>query len=834
MNRTMKFIPLLLCGLLAGGVVDGADKGKKDKKKQTTVQQDSVKPAVKKGIPSIADFVKADAVKHEGMFNVYEQDKRYFVEVPDNLLGRDIFVFVSLIRGAAMERGPRDMIGYGGDALVNQVVRFEKGPNDRLFLIEPRYRTLTQDTTFEMYPALKSSNLTAIAEGFDVKAKGEHSVIVDFTDLYKGDHPYFSLKALQDGPIRFGAYQADKSYPTTVSTFPNNVIFRSVRTYGPGKPDPKAKTKTKPQPTTWEVASSWYLLPEQPLQPRYADFRVGYFSASYDDYTLDATKAKKVAVARRWRLEPRPEDVEKYKRGELVEPEKPIVYYIDKNTPKYLQSSIKRGVEAWQPVFEKVGFKNAIQAKMEPVNDPDFFPEDARYSYISYKASPVPNAYGPHVADPRTGEIICSHVGLFHNVLDLARTWYFAQCAAVDPKAHEFPYSDEFMGTLMEYIVTHEIGHTLGLRHNFAGSYTFKLDEIRDRDFVKKYGHGATVMDYMRFNYAAQPEDKIDPEDLIPKLGDYDYFAIEWGYRYFPEFKDEPRKQFEYQRDWVTAQRKANPRVFFGTETDPLDPRFQAEDLSDNTLEADKLGMKTLKYIASNLVEWTKNNEDNTEIVTLWKAMVGQYSRYVNHAAKYIGGRYSDWALRSENGIHFRPVEKNKQQAAMEFLKEYVFAEQKWMLRGDFMNYFNYDVDAYESKVLTGMFSALLKKAATLAYHETLLGEEAYTVKNLTDDLYTIAFGKLGKQEKLSWYERTLQTKYVQAILNYLSVEDEGSKDEQEKSPVVRVVLADHLDKIAQELKSATSADALTRNHRAGLALQIEAWISGDKQALLK
>lgn len=835
MRTTFKMLGLLAVCLLSSQITaNGAVPQKKEKKKGkiekvATASADSVKK-VSKEIPSISKFIRPETKKQSGLLNVYMQDEKYYVEVSDKLLERDILVFTSIVQGSAQkERSPKDFLGYAGDALNSRVVRFEKGNNNRIFIKEPLLMIQNNDSTSSMYNAVKISNLDPIVYGFDIKAKGENSVLIDFTEFYNSDHSYFSLKG-SFVPMNVGAFQADKSYPTTVSVFDENVIFRAIKSFAPGK-DTQATANTPAMAanaTIWEVASSWYLLPEKPMKSRISDSRVGYFVNTVTSYDKVPTKAERISRACRWRLEPKPEDVERYMRGELVEPAKPIVYYIDRNAPQYLHQYLIDGVQEWQQCFEKVGFKNAIIAKMTPTKEEDlnFSIEDARHSIISYKASPIPNAYGPQVVDPRSGEVICSHVAIFHNVLDLVQNWYFTQCAPNDPRARLFPLDNKLMGKLMQYIVAHEVGHTLGLRHNFAGSWTYSVKELRDKNFVKENSHGSTIMDYMRFNYVAQPEDALAPEDLIPKISFYDNFAIEWGYKYLPQFKDEYEEQ-TYLKKWVSEKRKENPRVFFGNETDIDDPRYQAEDLTDDIITANELGIKNLKRILTNLEEWTAGEDVGVALRSdMYKSVTSQYARYIMHVVKNIGGRYSDDTDITEKQRSYEPVEKEVQKRAFNFVKKHLFNDPEWILNDKNARLMDINTEGAFKSIYNRVITTLVKRSPSMVKHEILLGEKAYTYGEMSGDLYkAIISDKL--TGKISNYGRMMQSDYM--ILLMARANESSNADE-------LVVVTSLLDKLAVDSKNAAAktTDMTTKNHLLGMNSAIGVWKSGKKTAFLK
>lgn len=785
-------------------------------------------------IPQLSKYIKPAAKQYKGMFNIYVQDDKYLIEIPDQLLGREILTSVTIISGSAQrKRNPAMRFGFAGDAVNDRVIRFKKGINGKMNLIAPDFVQAT-DTLNAYFNSLKATLVPSLI-AFDIVATGTSSSLIDITELFAGDSDLFSLKGAAT-ELNLGPFEAAKSRLLGVSSFENNIVFRSIKSYATGNPpqgpplEPGAAPKTpENNPTMWEVGSSWFLLPEVPMAQRYADKRIGYFLTGLRNYDKNPERTEFLTVANRWRMEPKPEDMQKFKNGELVEPAKPIVFYIDRNTPAYLIPYMINGVNEWRKSFEKIGFKNAITGKLAPTaaEDPDYSMEDARYSYISYKPSEMANAYGPQIVDPRSGEILTSHIAVFHNIMELLQRWYFSMCAATDTGAQKVPMSKELMGSLLKNVITHEVGHTLGLRHNFAGSSSYAVDSIRNRDFVRRNSFGPSVMDYMRFNYAAQPEDKMTASDLLPVIGAYDDYAIEWGYKYMPELKD-AKAEAAYLTSWVSEKRK-DPRFFYFEESDFGDPRVQSEDIGDNNMKANALGVENLKKIMANLGKWGEGDDDNyATLRSMYRAVEGRYYIYLQHIVKNIGGVLADNPLRDENKSNYVPVSRAQQKEAMAYLANYMFTEPKWLYPEDIMakTKFNFNTDVEET--YSDLCGKLMSKYYQMGNVENIMGGSEYPATEFLTDLHQIIFKDIESGQPISRYNRMMQRTFINDIL--IHVDNSGNYGNDIGFTMDKLMTLTEKQATAGAAKQ---KDFISKSHLTAIANMLKVWSTGKNNAYL-
>jgi uncharacterized protein DUF4953/uncharacterized protein DUF5117/uncharacterized protein DUF5118 len=721
----------------------------------------------KPGPKPYKEVITSKAVTRKGLFTIHKLDDKYFFEMGDSVMGRDILVVNRISKAPINTRS--GFLGFAGDAINENVIRFERGPNNRVFLRNISFSVYAKDSTKPMYKTVQNSNIQPISASFDIKAFSPDStgVVLDFTDFISSDNDIFFFSPRTKTALRIGGVQADKSYIVDVKTYPINTEIRTVKTYSksptpsifPGLAPPAAAGNA-----TFELNSSIVILPKVPMRPRYYDDRVAYFSTGFTDFDADPQGVKDISIVTRWKLEVKPGDMDKFKKGELVEPVKPIIYYIDPATPEKWVPYLIQGVNDWQKAFEKAGFKNAIMAKRAPTpqEDSTWSLDDARFSAVVYKPSDIPNASGPHVHDPRSGEIMESHINWYHNVMNLLRNWYLIQASPSDPKARTGKFDDELMGQLIRFVSSHEVGHTLGLPHNMGSSSATPVEKLRDKAYVEANGHTSSIMDYARFNYVAQPEDKIGPSGLYPRIGDYDLWAIEWGYKPVPDKTEEEEKAI--LNDWV-KQRYDNPRLRYYFQNG-ADPRAQTEDLGDNAMKASEYGIKNLKYILPKLPEWlNEKGEDFKTLSDVYNEVVSQYSRYLGHVATNIGGVMTNYKTTDQAGAVFTVNPKAKQKEAVAFIQKNLFETPTWLLDKAILEKTVTPVtdristlqDSYLANLLG---TARLQRLVSSANREPA----AYRIDEYMDDLRKGIFTELGSKKVIDNYRRNLQKSFVERL----------------------------------------------------------------------
>ena len=509
------FILLLLAGTI--GFSPSVARDKKAKQPALTAQQAPVATTTQKGL-----------------FTVTKAGSDWFFIIPDSLLNREILATVRFTST------PANTGKYGGELVNEQTVYFQKAPDGKM-LLRSRLLINKADSVDNINRAITISNEDPIIAAFKIENLANKASKIKVGSFFLEDNVALGPDRMQKTQMGLQALLPANSYIESIKTFPMNTEVRTVKTWMASSSTNAAAALTGK--VTLGLNVSFVLLPSSPMSSRLFDPRVGYFTDDYVYFSDDQQRVEPKRFITRWRLEPKDSaDAERMKRGELVEPKKPIVYYIDPATPKQWRPYLIKGVNDWQKAFEHAGFKNAIVAKEWPENDSTMSMEDARYSCIRYLASPIENAYGPNVHDPRTGEILESHICWYHNVMTLVHDWYMIQAGTLDEAAQKMKYDTDLMGQLIRFVSSHEVGHTLGLRHNFGSSSTVPVDSLRSRAFVEKYGHTPSIMDYARFNYVAQPEDSIPCEGIFPRIGDYDCWAIEWGYKPMWNAYDEVRE----------------------------------------------------------------------------------------------------------------------------------------------------------------------------------------------------------------------------------------------------------------------------------------------------
>ena len=714
------------------------DDSKKDTKKEKTY----------------SDIITDKAVTDNGLFDVHKIDDKYYYEINDSLLGRDMLMVTRIVKMATE-------LPLSRHKMSEQVLKWEKFDNN-ILLKQASYSKFANDS-LPISIAVSNSNFEPIIASFkiSVKNKDKNSYVIDVTSLYKNDVKMFGFPQSTRKTYKISSLDSKLSFIESIRSFPLNIETKHIKTY-------KSSDSRNGQ-ISMVLNNSMVLLPKEPMRRRYFDERVGWFTSSQTDYGIDNQEAETVRYLDRWRLEVKDEDIEKFKSGELVEPKKPIVYYLDPATPKKWRKYLKDGIEDWNVAFEAAGFKNAVIVKYPPTKeeDPDWSPEDVRYSTVRYLASPSLNANGPHVSDPRSGEIIESDINWYHNVMKLLRNWYFVQTAAVNPDARGVEFKNEVMGELIRFVSSHEFGHTIGLPHNMGSSSAYPVDSLRSATFTKKYGTAPSIMDYARFNYVAQPGDEgvaLMPSDWdTPNVGVYDIYAVKWGYKPILDVTQEEEKSI--LQGWIT-EKADDLKYRFGSAG--IDPSSQTEDLGDNAVKASEYGIANLKRIMPNLIEWTtEEGETYDELEYMYNQVLGQFRRYMGHVANNIGGVYQYYKTADQDGAVYTHVSKEHQKACVNFLNNHLFNTPYWMIEKDILNKIEFAgmtnrIRTVQSSYLNNILD--FGKMARMIENEALNGNNAYTLENFMNDVKNGIWSELRNGKKIDVYRRNLQRSYIQRL----------------------------------------------------------------------
>ncbi|WP_074979374.1 zinc-dependent metalloprotease [Zhouia amylolytica] len=731
-------------------------KASKSKKGDSTAAKPAAKKADKNGIQPYSKVITKDAKSDTGLFTVHQLDDKYFYEINDSLFDREMLMVTRISKTASG-------LGFGGGKQNEQVLRWQK--KDKKVILRIVSHNVVANDSLPVYQAVVNSNFEPVLATFPIKAIGKDSVstVIDVTSLFEGDVKPFGLASGARKAYKVTRLENDKSFIESIKSYPHNIESRHVKTYSAGNPPSNGSTGT----ISIEMNNSMILLPKVPMKRRYFDERVGWFTSTQTDYGSEAQRSKKLEYLDRWRLEVKDEDIEKFKRGELVEPKKPIVYYIDRATPEKWRKYIKQGIEDWQVAFEAAGFKNAIIAKDAPTpeEDPEWSPEDVRYSVVRYLASPIPNANGPHVSDPRSGEILESDINWYHNVMSLLRGWFFVQTAAINPEAQSPEFKDEVMGRLIRFVSSHEVGHTLGLPHNMGSSAAYPVEKLRDAEFTKQFGTAPSIMDYARFNYVAQPGD--DGVALMPNIGIYDKYSISWGYR--PILDKTAEEEKETLNQWI-LKHAGDPLYRFGHQQagNVVDPSSQTEDLGDNAMLASEYGIKNLKRIVPNLIEWTTTEGETYEdLDEMYGHVISQFNRYMGHVSNNIGGVYEYYKAAGQDGAVYIHVDKNHQKEALQFVIDNLFETPEWLLDQDIFNKIEYSgsierVRKLQARTLNNVLS--VGKMARMIENETINGNDAYKLTDMTRDLRNGVWTELRSGKAIDTYRRNLQRAHIERL----------------------------------------------------------------------
>ena len=811
--KKLFYLPILFTLVFSLGTnaqkKDSTEKEKKPKKEKT-----------------YEEIITKDAITDDGLFKVHKVKDKYYYEIADSLLGRDMLMVTRIVKMATE-------LPLNRHKMSEQVLKWEKFDNN-IFLKQASYSKFANDS-LPISIAVSNSNFEPIISSFKiaVENKENNSHVIDVTSLYKSDIKIFGFPQSSRKGYKITSLDSKLSFIESIRSFPLNIETKHIKTY-------KSSNSRNGQ-ISMVLNNSMILLPKEPMKRRYFDQRVGWFTSAQTDYGIDNQEAETVRYLDRWRLEIKDEDIDKFKNGELVEPKKPIVYYLDPATPEKWRKYLKDGIEDWNVAFEAAGFKNAVIVKYPPTKeeDPDWSPEDVRYSTVRYLASPSLNANGPHVSDPRSGEIIESDINWYHNVMKLLRNWYFVQTAAVNPDSRGVEFKNEVMGELIRFVSSHEFGHTIGLPHNMGSSSAYPVDSLRSATFTKKYGTSPSIMDYARFNYVAQPGDEgvalMPSQWNTPNVGVYDIYSVKWGYKPILDVSVEEEKSI--LKSWIME--KANDLKYrFGSAG--IDPSSQTEDLGDDAVKASEYGIANLKRIMPKLMEWTtKDGETYTELGYMYGQVLGQFGRYMGHVSNNIGGIYQYYKTSDQDGAVYTHVKKSRQQNCMNFLHNQLFETPKWMINKEILNKIEFAgitnrIRSTQSRTLNSLLD--FGKMARLIENEAINGKNAYSLIEMMTDLRKGIFNEVYKNKTIDVYRRNLQLAYLDRI-SYLMSNEQGSTPSWARNYVtsvkvsqsdIRTVAANQLIELRKDLKKhKNKSDKMTKMHLEMVQNKISSILTG-------
>lgn len=748
---------LCLFALLIGGLLNplnvSAQSKRNTKKGKNQVEAPAPEKKKEEAIKPYDKVITKEAVTDDGLFKVHKIKDKYYFEIQDSLLNKDMLL-VSRISKLPSNLGG----GYvnAGSKTNEQLITWERF-QDKILIKVKSYNAVANDS-LPINLSVKANNYEPILYAFDIAAfsKDSTAVVIDVTKFYSSDVKAISgLSSRLRETYKVRNLDDSRSFITSAKSFPLNIEIIQDFTYNASNPPMLPATET----ISLQMNQSMVLLPTTPMQPRLADPRVGFFTVSQYDYSSEALKSDEKTFIRRWRLEPK--DPEAYRRGELVEPIKPIVYYLDPATPEKLRKYIKQGIEEWQKPFETAGFKNAIIAKDPPTfaEDPDFSPEDIRYSVVRYVASTTRNAVGPSVSDPRTGEIIESDIIWYHNHLRSYRNRYMLETGAANPSARTLETSDEEIGEMMRMVIAHEVGHALGFPHNMAASHAYDVESYRNGAFTQEHGIAASIMDYARYNYIAQPGD--ENIRFVRQIGPYDHYVTNWGYRWIPGATTEGETPTLDQ--WV-MDKADDPRYKYGKQSSRFDPSSQTEDIGNNSIKASTYGLKNLKYVAEHLPAWTSDKtNDYDDLKELQGELLSVWNRYMGHVTTHIGGVYEDTKKPNQGGVIYTPASKADQKAAMAWLQENTFSTPTWMVNFKILRNIDHTgyTETFRNAQARHLNNLLDFEVLGRLIDGTAISKDNYSTLEMLQDLRKGIWKELNNNQTVDVYRRNLQRAYI-------------------------------------------------------------------------